>query len=157
MANLTNELKGRTMVVGQSWWNRGQVYEVFSAREADEKGEMPDGAVLVLRDGDLAIPEETIVRAVAILIEQNDISSHVVRLCANHHVPCVVNLPGLCDLFHWRDYVEVDSRKGIIKKIRPGIFTSTSTYRPPSVSSSPSANSAVSPPKKSFLAKLLSQ
>lgn len=131
MADSSHQIQGRVMVVGRSWWNRGQVFEAFSAREVDEEGEMPDGAVLVLKDGDLSIPEETIIHAVAVLIEQNDLNSHIVRLCANHHIPCIVNLPGLCQLFRWRDYAEVDSRKGVVRKINPGMFTQTSTYHKP--------------------------
>lgn len=158
MPNTSNQIKGRVMVVGASWWNRGQVFEAFSAREVDEAGEMPDGAVLVLEDGDISIPEETIVRAVAILVEQNDIGSHVARICANNHIPCIVNLPGLCKMFRWRDYAEVDSRKGIVKKIYPGMFTQTSTYhKPPEEEKAPdpsvksnSGDSAaeLEPPKK---------
>ena len=66
MSDIKNQIQGRAMVIGSSWWNRGQVFEAFSAREVDEESEMPDGAVLVLEDGDLSIPEETIVRAVAV-------------------------------------------------------------------------------------------
>ena len=131
MPNTSNQIQGRVMVVGSSWWNRGQVFEAFSAREVDEESEMHDGAVLVLEDGDLSIPEETIVRAVAVLVEQNDVGSHVVHICANHHIPCIVNLPGLCQMFRWRDYAEIDSRKGIVQKIQPGMFTQTSTYHKP--------------------------
>ena len=100
-----NILQGTVSVVGVNWLNRGQVWKALVAREADQAGEMPEGSVLVLKDGDISIPAETISKTVAVVVEQNDRNSHIVQLCSNNldpqgqkaPIPCVVNLVGLFD------------------------------------------------------------
>lgn len=123
-----NQFTGRVMVEGARWWNRGRVWKALVATEADQKGEMPQGSVLVLKDGDIAIPEETIKKSVAVLIEQNDVGSRIVSFCRTNRIPCLVNIVDLFNQIGRFDYLEIDSRHGTIKKFNPGLFGQTSTY-----------------------------
>jgi len=137
MTEKITQIKGRPVVRGKSYSSYGPVMEAWTSREADEENEVNEGVVLVLRDGDLAIPEEIVDRVVAVAIEPDERNSRMARICAQHKIPCVVNLPGLCDWVRRGEYLRVNSANGVVQKYNPGMFGKSTSYRKPKQAKDP--------------------
>ena|SRR3990167_1015717 len=120
-------LSGNVRVLGPGY-AKGRIWEARIAREADDRYELKDGDVLVLLDGDVDL-RPTIERSVAVLVEQKDRESRVVRDCRALNVPCIVGIEGLLDWVNRNDYLEINTRKNTIKKFNVGPFGSYSTYK----------------------------
>lgn len=126
-----SQLKGTVVSPGYFRPSKGQAWPVFKASEATAEYGMPEGAVLVLKDGDNKdISEDSINRASAVIIEQHDARSYVAKLCQKARVPCIVGVSGITNKVDRREYLEVDPRtdRGTIYNFSPGFFGRVSNF-----------------------------
>lgn len=122
-------LQGKTITLGDNRLSQGRVWVARRANEATAGYGMPEGAILVLKTGDDAnISADAIRRSGAVVIDQNDIHSHVARLCAEHNVPCIVNASGITNQVKRNDYLQVNTREGTVQKFNPGFLGKGSNF-----------------------------
>ena len=122
-------LRGKTITLGDNRISQGRVWVARRANEATAEYGMPEGAILVLQKGnDANITADTVRRSGAVVIDQNDINSHVARLCAEHNVPCIVNASGITGQVKRNDYLQVNTREGTVQKFNPGFFGKGSNF-----------------------------
>lgn len=122
-------LQGKTITLGDNRLSQGRVWVAHRANEATAGYGMPEGAILVLKTGDDAnISADAVLRSGAVVIDQNDIHSHVARLCAQNNVPCIVNASGITNQVKRNDYLQVNTREGTVQKFNPGFLGKGSNF-----------------------------
>lgn len=122
-------LQGKTITLGDNRLSHGRVWVARRANEATAEYGMPEGAILVLQKGnDANITADAVRRSGAVVIDQNDINSHVARLCVENNVPCIVNASGITNQVKRNDYLQVNTREGTVQKFNPGFFGKGSNF-----------------------------
>lgn len=122
-------LQGKTISLGDNRISQGRVWVAHRANEATAGYGMPEGAILVLQKGnDANITADAVRRSGAVVIDQNDINSHVARLCAQNNIPCIVSASGITNQVRRNDYLRVNTREGTVQKFNPGFFGKGSNF-----------------------------